>query len=31
MTLELGIGFTRWFIEWCEAAERRLGSQASEE
>ena len=23
LTLELGIGFTQWFIEWCEAAERR--------
>ena len=24
MTLELGIGFTQWFIDWCERAERRL-------
>ena len=26
MTLELGIGFTQWFIDWCERAERRLAA-----
>ncbi len=26
MTLELGIGFTEWFIDWCEQAERRLAA-----
>ena len=26
MTLELGIGFTRWFIDWCVQAERRLAA-----
>jgi PadR family transcriptional regulator, regulatory protein AphA len=24
LTLELGIGSTQWFIDWCEATERRL-------
>src|SRR5215831_15893654 len=24
MTLQLGIGLTQWFIDWCEAAERSL-------
>lgn len=24
MTLTLGIGFTQWYIEWCEAAEKQL-------
>jgi DNA-binding PadR family transcriptional regulator len=24
LTLELGIGSTQWFIDWCEAVERRL-------
>ena len=24
LTLELGIGFTQWFVDWCEASERRL-------
>jgi DNA-binding PadR family transcriptional regulator len=24
LTLQLGIGFTQWFIEWCETTERRL-------
>jgi DNA-binding PadR family transcriptional regulator len=26
MTLELGVGMTRWLIEWCEQAERRLST-----
>ncbi len=26
MTLELGIGFTQWFIDWCAQAERRLAT-----
>jgi len=25
LTLELGLGLTRWIIEWCQATERRLG------
>ena len=24
LTLEIGLGITRWLIEWCEATERRL-------
>jgi PadR family transcriptional regulator AphA len=31
LTLELGIGFTEWFIEWCEATERRLVDDITEE
>jgi DNA-binding PadR family transcriptional regulator len=31
LTLELGIGFTRWFIEWCEATERRLAAEIDKE
>jgi DNA-binding PadR family transcriptional regulator len=27
MTLELGLDLTRRFIDWCEAAERRLGTE----
>ena len=30
LTLELGIGFTQWFIDWCEAAERRLAETERE-
>jgi DNA-binding PadR family transcriptional regulator len=30
LTLQLGIGFTQWFIEWCEAAERRLAEAGRE-
>jgi DNA-binding PadR family transcriptional regulator len=26
LTLELGLGVTRWLIEWCEATERRLAT-----
>jgi DNA-binding PadR family transcriptional regulator len=31
LTLELGIGFTQWFIEWCEATEGRLADDVTEE
>ncbi len=31
LTLELGMGFTNWFIEWCEAAERRLTAETEKE
>jgi PadR family transcriptional regulator AphA len=31
MTLQLGIGFTQWFIDWCEAAERRLSEETGRE
>ncbi len=31
LTLELGIGFTQWFIEWCESTERRLAAQTDKE
>jgi DNA-binding PadR family transcriptional regulator len=24
LTLQLGIGFTQWWIDWCESTERRL-------
>jgi PadR family transcriptional regulator AphA len=27
MTLKLGIGYTQWLIDWCEAAERRLAEE----
>jgi PadR family transcriptional regulator, regulatory protein AphA len=27
MTLQLGIGYTQWLIDWCEAAERRLAEE----
>jgi PadR family transcriptional regulator, regulatory protein AphA len=30
-TLKLGIGFTEWFIDWCEAAERRFAPGSEEE
>jgi PadR family transcriptional regulator AphA len=29
LTLELGIGLHKWIVEWCEAAERRLGAEGS--
>jgi DNA-binding PadR family transcriptional regulator len=29
LTLELGQGVTRWMLEWCEQAERRLGGEES--
>jgi DNA-binding PadR family transcriptional regulator len=28
LTLRLGIGWTEWFIDWCEATERRLAAEA---
>jgi DNA-binding PadR family transcriptional regulator len=31
LTLELGLGLTSWLIEWCNEAERRLGSQSEGE
>ncbi len=31
LTLELGMGFTEWFINWCEAAEQRLTADAEKE
>jgi PadR family transcriptional regulator, regulatory protein AphA len=30
LTLELGIGATQWFIDWCEATERRLAETEGE-
>src|SRR5438477_1240274 len=30
LTLELGIGSTQWFIDWCEATERRLAETERE-
>jgi hypothetical protein len=31
LTLGLGIGLTEWFINWCEATERRLAAETDEE
>jgi PadR family transcriptional regulator, regulatory protein AphA len=31
LTLELGIGFTQWFIDWCEETERRLAAEQEKE
>ncbi len=31
LTLQMGIGFTEWIIEWCEATERRLAADTEEE
>jgi DNA-binding PadR family transcriptional regulator len=31
LALQLGMGFTRWYVEWCEAAERRLAEDAEKE
>ena len=31
LTLQLGIGFTEWIIEWCEATERQLAAVTEEE
>jgi DNA-binding PadR family transcriptional regulator len=31
LTLELGIGFTEWFIDWCETTERRLATETDKE
>jgi DNA-binding PadR family transcriptional regulator len=30
LTLELGMGSTQWFIDWCEAVERRLAQAEGE-
>jgi DNA-binding PadR family transcriptional regulator len=30
LTLQLGIGSTEWFIDWCEATERRLAEMERE-
>ncbi|HUO70136.1 MAG TPA: PadR family transcriptional regulator [Solirubrobacteraceae bacterium] len=27
LTLELGIGFTQWMVDWCRATERRLAGE----
>ncbi len=31
LTLELGIGFTQFMVDWCRAAERRLAGDSNEE
>jgi DNA-binding PadR family transcriptional regulator len=31
LTLQMGIGFTEWLIEWCEATERRLAAETEKE
>jgi DNA-binding PadR family transcriptional regulator len=31
LTLEIGLGITRWLIEWCEATERRLAADEQDE
>jgi DNA-binding PadR family transcriptional regulator len=31
LTLQLGIGFTQWLIEWCESTERRLAADTDKE
>ena len=31
LTLELGLGFTQWMIDWCTATERRLAPNTNEE
>jgi PadR family transcriptional regulator, regulatory protein AphA len=31
LTLQLGIGSTEWFIDWCESAERRLAAETETE
>src|SRR3989440_3413347 len=31
LTLQLGIGSTEWFIEWCAATERRLAAETEQE
>jgi PadR family transcriptional regulator, regulatory protein AphA len=31
MTLELGIAYAQWLIDWCEATERRLASETYKE
>ena len=31
LTLQMGIGLTKWTIDWCEATERQLAAQTEEE
>jgi DNA-binding PadR family transcriptional regulator len=31
LTLQLGLGSTQWFIDWCEATERRLAAEIGKE
>ena len=31
LTLQLGIGMTKWFIDWCSATERRLAADTGKE
>jgi PadR family transcriptional regulator AphA len=31
LTLEIGLGITRWLIDWCEATERRLTADGPDE
>lgn len=31
LTLQLGLGHTQWFIEWCEEAERQLAEEIDKE
>jgi PadR family transcriptional regulator, regulatory protein AphA len=31
LTLQLGMGFTKWFIEWCETTERQLAAETQKE
>jgi DNA-binding PadR family transcriptional regulator len=31
LTLQMGIGFTEWIIDWCEATERRLTADMEKE
>jgi DNA-binding PadR family transcriptional regulator len=31
LTLQMGIGFTEWIIDWCEATERRLATETEKE
>jgi len=31
LTLQLGIGFTEWIVNWCEATERRLAADTGKE
>jgi hypothetical protein len=30
LTLEIGLGITRWLVDWCEATERRLAHTDTE-
>lgn len=31
LTLQMGIGFTEWAVDWCETTERRLAADAEED